>query len=132
MLEIGDEVELSVEEINDALHEQLSVETEYSDSLLGLLASVRDLIGRMTISAHQQKLHQSVMPSKDGVLKSIPSLFPQLSNKDKKAIKNAVNFHYEVDKFNKSYAPLVPAWRDDNPLREIDQLSFMRVVNSYY
>lgn len=123
--------DLSLEEINDEIRRQLDAEAERADYLLGLLASLRELVGQIAIGVYQSsKISEKVKLSE--VIRSIDKLMYYLTPEQRDSVKSAINFHSAAIKINKLQPLLKPAWRDDHPLNEIEQLNFFHVVNSYY
>ena len=124
--------ELSLEEINDNLRQQLDAEAERADYLLGLLASLRELVGLIAIGDYQLKSKAPTEVNPHDAIRSIDKLMPYLTPEQRSSVKSAINFHSAAIKMNKLQPHLKPAWREDHPLHEIEQLNFIHVVNSYY
>lgn len=124
--------ELSLEEINADLMEQLDQEANNVDYVMGLLASALELAGHMAVSFHQDKHHLKKEADVNDVVKSISTILPRLTYEQQSAVAHAVKFRDEIIKFNKLHSDLKPAWRDDYPLHVIEQLNFIHVYNRYY
>lgn len=124
--------ELSLEEINADLMQQLDAEAERADYLLGLLASIRELVGQIAIGMYQSKNKITDEADSHDAIRSINKLMPYLTPEQRSSVKSAIKFHCAVIKMNKLQPHLKPAWRDDHPLHEIEQLNFIHVVNRYY
>lgn len=124
--------ELSLEEVNADLMQQLDAEAERADYLLGLLASIRELVGQIAIGVYQLNSKITKEVNSHDAIRSIDKLMPYLTPEQRSSVKSAINFHSAAIKMNKLQPHLKPAWRDDHPLHEIEQLNFIHVVNSYY
>lgn len=127
-----DDFDLSLEEINDDLSRQLDAEAERADYLLGLLASIRDLVGIIGIGLYKSNSKITEEVNSHDAIRSIDKLMPYLTSKQRRSVKSAIKFHDVANKMNKLQAHLKPAWHDDNPLNEIEQLNFTHVINRYY
>lgn len=124
--------EVSLEEINADLMHQLDAEAQRADYLLGLLASIRELVGQIAIGVYQLKNKAAAEANQHDVIRSIGKLMPYLTLEQRNSVKSAIEFHNAAIKMNKMHPHHKPAWRDDHPLHEIEQLNFIHVVNSYY
>ena len=121
--------EVSLEELNEVIQCELDESVEMADHCLGLLATCQDLIGEIAVGLHHSISGLTEKPTANQVKRSIKKNFPFMSEKNQRAIKKAVEFHYSVHELNQRYKGFVPAWKDDYPLKDIQKLSFDNVVN---
>lgn len=92
------------------------------------MAVMRDVIGQIVVSLNATTTNQNQAQ----VVKSINKTFATLPSEMKRFITKSVEFHYSAMKLNLGHPDHTPAWKDDHPLRDLEQINFFNVVNRYY
>lgn len=126
------EFDMNEKEALKAAVQELSFMENHADDLRGMLAVARDLIGQMATSAYQREAKQAERPKMKSVVKSIIGSFPNLSAEQYRVINKSVEFHFAAVEFNNLSPTLEPSWRDDHALVQLENMSFVNIVNRYY
>ena len=121
-----------VNEIIDYLYGVIEDQSEQLKHQLGLMAVMRDVIGQIAVCLNSTTQNMIGVPNQAQVVKSINKTFPTLPKDVRRFITKAAEFHFSAMKLNKGHPEHVPAWKDDHPLRDLEQINFFNVVNRYY
>jgi hypothetical protein len=121
-----------VNEIIDYLYGVIEDQSEEIKHQLGLMAVMRDVIGQIAVCLNSATPNKIGAPNQAQVVKSINKTFATMPTEIKRFITKSVEFHFSAMKLNLGHPGHSPAWKDDHPLSDLEQINFFNVVNRYY
>ena len=124
------EDDVKSEEMIDYLHEVIEDQDDDYTHLMGIMAVMRDAVGQMIMCLNSS--HSVGNLDKAQLLQSIDKTFAPLPIEMKRFIKKSTEFHLAANKFNQTNPELSASWRDDHPLRDLEGMNLLNIVNRCY